>query len=229
MPIGRRLSPQDRVKFRANIPGLADAKRAAVYDVVGFAAAATVLGPARFFTVPLGGAGVFNGAAVNKTLLQTNLRMQGQLPAQQELETWDIRVEADLNLFSSITTPTILNNAMIAKRALLFGSFLTIQIDGKNQLELSPVALLSAGYGPTASGWGGINLVAAADTGGGGLFMTNGSPNRSALWNLNPLPIVIQAGHTFEVIIETPVAVVLPAGTALNWWVHLDGVLHRAA
>jgi hypothetical protein len=217
------------VNYRANVPGLADAKRAALYDVVGFAAAANVLGPARFFTVPLGGAGVFNGAAVAKSLLQTNLRTAGQLPAQQELEVWDIRVQPDINLINSDTTSTILSNAMIAVRALLMGSFLTLQIDGKTQLEISPVAILSAGYGAVASGYGSANITAAAAAGGGALFLTNGSPNRSGLWNLSPIPIVIQAGHTFEVIIETPIQVTLPANTALNWWVHLDGKLHRAA
>ena len=229
MPVGKNLSPVDRVRFRANVPGLADRKRAAVYDVVGFAAAATVLGDANFFTVPLGGAGVFNGAAIAKTLLQTNLRTQGQLPAQQELEVWDIRVQADINLFNSDTTTTILSNALIAVRGILMGSFMAIQIDGKTQLELSPIAILSAGYGPFASGYGGANVTAAAAAGAGALFLTNGTPNRSALWNLNPIPIVIQAGHTFSVVITTPIGVVLPANTALNLWVHLDGVLHRAA
>jgi len=229
MPIGKVLNQAERVRFGSTIPGYKDAKRAALYDVVGFTAAQAILGDANFFTVGVGGAGVFNGAAVAKTLLQTNNKVQGALPVGHELQAWDIRVQADLNLFSSITTPTILNNAMIAVRNYLMGSFMVIKIDGKDQLEISPIALLSAGYGLSASGWGGINLVAAADTGGGGLYLGNGSPNRSALWNLNPLPIVIRSGLPFSVVITTPITVTLPANTSMNVWVHLDGVLHRFA
>jgi hypothetical protein len=229
MPIGRRLSVPERAQYRTSIPGLGEAKRAAIYDVFGWAAAATVLGDQNFFAVPLGGPVVFNGAAIAKTLLQTNLKTQGQLPAGQELEVWDIRVQADINLFNSDTTTTILSNALIAVRALLMGSFMVISIDGKDQLQISPVALLSAGYGPAASGYGGANVTAAGAAGAGALFLTNGSPNRSALWNLNPIPIVISPGLTFSVTITTPIGVVLPANTALNWWVHLDGVLHKKA
>jgi hypothetical protein len=223
------LNQAERVRFGSAIPGLKDAKRWALYDCVGYAAAATILGDSNFFTVPVGGAGVFNGAAVAKTLLQTNVKTQGQLAAGHEMAVWDIRVQADLNLFNSDTTTTILSNAMIAVRNLLMGSFMEIKIDGKDQLQISPIALLSAGYGPTASGYGGANVTAAGAAGAGALYLTNGTPNRSALWNLNPIPIVIRAGLTFSVVITTPIAVVLPANTAVNIWVHLDGVLHRTA
>ena len=229
MPVGRVLSGRERVAYRATMPGVSNANRAALYDCQGYTAALAILGDTNLFQAPLGAAGVFNGAAIVKTLLQTNLRTPGQLPAGQELSCWDIRVQADVNLYNSETTATILTNAVRAVHDYLMGSFMVVQMDGKVILEISPLAILSAGYGPQASGYGSANITAGAAAGGGALLLTNGSPNRSGLWNLSPIPLMFTAGHVFQVTITTPITVTLPANTSMNVWVHLDGVLNRAA
>lgn len=224
MAVERALNPEEIQSFSSEIPGVQELRRWALYDRIVSVAAATLLGAYNFFTVPIG------GGAVPKTLLDTNLRQAGQLPARQGFEIWDIRVLPQIALLiDSITTMTILNNCAIAAYTLLYGGFFTLSQAQKTDLEISPIALLGAGYGAASTGGYGATVTPAAASGGGYIMATNGTPSSLALWGLAPLPIVILPQRSFSVSITYPVAIVLPAGVGLNQWVHLDGVLHRSA
>lgn len=224
MPISRRIPPDELAEYSSEIAGLNEARRWALYDTVSFAAAASVSGTVKFFSTPLG------QGTTPKTLLQTNLRQAGQLPARQAMEVWDIRVQCHLGgIFGSITTLTILNNFYKAIDQLLYGAFVEVKQAQKTDLEISPLAILSAGYGVTGIQWGGSNITAGADAGGGAVLFNNGHPSRAALWNMAPLPIIILPQRTFEFNVTWPTAVALPAGVTLDVIVHLDGLLHRGA
>lgn len=223
MPISNMI-PSDRLKnYSSELPGLDEQKRWALYDRQVFAAAATVGGDVNLFTVPIG-----QGAPA-KTLLDTNMRQAGQLPARQAMIVYDIRVHPQLTVISDDVSAVAANNIADAFHALIFGASLTFRNTQKTDLEIAPLAILAAGYGPAGVTWGSANITAGAAAGAGALLLSNGAPSKAALWDLDPLPIVILPQRSFGVTLNFPANVVLPAGVGLNLWVHLDGVLLRSA
>jgi hypothetical protein len=224
MPVGRSIQPNELAQFASEIQGVEEKRRWALYDSIIFAAAAVVTGDANLFQLPIG-----QGAPA-KTLLDTNMHAAGTLPARQGFEIWDVRVQVELRLLhSSITSVTILNNNFERFHDLIYGASLTLRQAQKTDLELAPLAFLPAGYGATGVVYGTTNLVAAADTGGGASLFSNGHPSKAALWDLDPLPIILLPQRQFVVVINFPAAITLPAGVGMRLWVHLDGILHRAA
>ncbi len=224
MPIGKVLTTQEFASFSSEVAGLEEMRRWALYDRLVVAAAGTVTGDQNLFTVPIG------GGATPKTLLDTNMRQAGQLPARQGMEVWDIRVHPQPTLLiDSVTTITILNAIQFAFYSLVYGGSFVFRQAQKVDLEIAPLAMLPAGYGISSASIFGTNITAAAAAGGGSVVLNNGHPSRAALWDLDPLPIVILPQRSFSVVMNFPTAVVLPAGTGLNLWCHLDGVLHRSA
>ena len=222
-PVGRTIQPGELAAFSSEIPGVEEKRRWALYDNATFAAAATVTGDVNMFTTPIG------QGATPKTLRDTNMRQAGQLPARQGMEVWDIRVQPELTLVNADTSVVVLNSFYTAFNALLYGASFTFRQAQKVDLEISPLAILSAGYGATVAAWGGADVTAAATAGAGAAILNNGHPSRMALWDLDPLPIVILPQRSFQITINFPTAVVLPAGVGLVLWVHLDGILHRSA
>lgn len=223
MPVGKQIKPQELAGFSSEIPGLSEKRRWALYDRVIFAAAATVTGAQNLFAVSLG------GGTPAKTLLDTNLRQSGQLPARQVLEVWDIRVQPQLTVVSDDASVPALNNLYDTFNALIYGAHLEFRQAQKVDLEISPIAILAAGYGAIGVAYGSTNFVAAAGAGGGATILSNGHPSRASLWNVGPLPIILLPQRSFQVVITFPTAIVLPAGVGLNLWCHLDGILHRSA
>lgn len=223
MPVGKVIKPQELAGFSSEIPGLEEKRRWALYDRIVFAAAATVTGDQSLFTVPVG------GGAPAKTLLDTNLRQAGQLPARQALEIWDIRVHPQLTVASDDASIVAFNNLVDTFNSLLYGGFLVFRQAQKVDLELSPLTMLPAGYGASGPIYGDSSLVAAAGAGSGAAILNNGHPSRAGLWDLRPFPIILLPQRSFQVTITFPTAIVLPAGVGLNLWCHLDGILHRSA
>ena len=224
MPVGRSIQPNELAQFSSEIQGVEEKRRWALYDSITFAAAAVITGDQTLFALPIG-----QGVPA-KTLLDTNVHAASTLPARQGLEIWDIRVQIELRLLhSSITTVTILNNNFERFHDLIYGGSLQVRQAQKTDLEIAPLAFLPAGYGPTGVGFGSTNLVAAADTGGGAFLFSNGHPSKAALWDLDPLPIVVLPQRNFSIVVNFPAAITLPAGVGMRLWVHLDGILHRAA
>lgn len=223
MPVKKIIRPQELAGFSSEIPGLEEKRRWALYDRIVFAAAATVSGDQTLFSTPVG------GGTPAKTLLDTNLRQQAQLPARQALEVWDIRIQPQLTVVSDDASVVALNNLWDAFNALIYGGFLVFRQAQKVDLEIAPLALLAAGYGGTGVDYGSTNFVAAAGAGGGAALFSNGHPSRAALWDLAPWPIIVLPQRSFSVTITFPTAIVLPAAVGLNLWCHLDGILHRSA
>lgn len=223
MPISRRIPPEELAQYSSEIAGLNEARRWALYDRLTWAAAAVVSGTYKFFSVPLG------QGAVPKTLLDTNLRQASMLPARQALEVWDIGLHVKMTVVSDDDKVSELNDLWENYNAIIHGAFLELKNAQKVEVELAPIAKLPPGIGADGFAWGGTNITAAADTGGGAAMFTNGSPNRAALWNLAPLPIVLLPQRTFEVDLTFPAAITLPTGVGMYIWCYLDGVLHRSA
>lgn len=224
MPVGRSIAPNELAQFASEIQGVEEKRRWALYDSLIFAAAAAVSGDQTLFQLPIG-----QGTPA-KTLLDTNMRAAGTLPARQGFEIWDVRIQVEMRLLhSSETTITILNNNMERFHDLLYGASLTIRQAQKVDLELAPLAFLPAGYGPTGFGYGTTNITAGAAAGGGAVLLSNGHQSKASLWDLDPLPIILLPQRQFSILINFPTAITLPAATGMRLWVHLDGILHRAA
>lgn len=223
MPVGKSIKPRELAGYSSEIPGLGEKRRWALYDRIVFAAAATVTGDQRFFSVQLG------GGTPAKTLLDTNLRQAGQLPARQALEIWDIRIHPQLTVVTDDASIVAFHNLVDTFNALIYGAFFLFEQAQKTDLEIAPIAILAAGYGASGPVAESSSLVAAAGAGSGAAVLNNGHPSRAALWNLAPMPIVILPQRSFQVTVSFPTAVVLPAGVGMNLWCHLDGILHRSA
>lgn len=223
MPVKKIIRPQELAGFSSEIPGLEEKRRWALYDRIVFAAAATVTGDQTLFSTPIG------GGTPAKTLLDTNLRQQAQLPARQALEVWDIRVQPQLTVVSDDASIAAFNNLVDTFNALIYGGSFVFRQAQKVDLEIAPLALLAAGYGAFGPMSQSSSLVAAAGAGSGSTILSNGHPSRASLWDLAPFPIIVLPQRSFSVTLNFPTAIVLPAGVGLNLWVHLDGILHRSA
>lgn len=220
-PISRLIPPEQLASYSSEIQGLDEQRRWSFYDRQVYAAAATVSGDVTLFSTPIG------QGSTAKTLLDTNMRQAGQLPARQAFIAYDIRVQPQLTVISEDATIAAANNIPDAFWSLIYGGSFTFRQAQKVDLELAPLAMLPAGYGAAGPIYGGG--MASASTSGGAFLGSNGSPNRTALWDLDPLPIVILPQRSFSVVLNFPTAIVLPTGVGLNLWVHLDGVLLRSA
>lgn len=224
MGVGRSIQSGELAAFSSEIPGVEEKRRWALYDVQNFAAAAVVAGDYNLFSVPIG------QGAVAKTLRDTNMRQSGQLPARQGMEVWGINVQIQPTLLiTTLATLTVFNAMIQAYQDLCYGASLVLRQAQKTDLEIAPLAFLGAGYGPTMAGYGTGDITAGAAAGAGAAMLSNGLPSRTAVWDFDPLPIVILPQRSFGITLNFPTAITLPAGVGLNIWVHLDGVLHRSA
>lgn len=223
MPVGRTIQPNELSAFSSEIPGLEEKRRWALYDRIVYAAAATLSGDQSLFSTPIG------QGTTAKTLLDTNLRQSGVLPARQGLEIWDIRIQPQLTVVASDVSAVSVDALATAFNSIIYGGSFVFRQSQKVDLELAPLAILCAGYGASGVTWGSANITAAATAGAGSMIFSNGIQGKSSLWDLDPLPIIILPQRSFSVTINFPTAITLPTGVGLNLWCHLDGILHRSA
>ncbi len=151
-----------------------------------------------------------------KTLAQTNMTAQGQLPFPQRLELHSIVV-----VFVG-TTYTDVENIMTNV------SF-TLTVNTKPYLQVPPL-FLPAGCGPMINA---VSQVGTAPTGAQVAYsVTNGVPDPRAVFALS-CPFVIESGESFNVTLnpETPFNLQAnttnPPGLGTTMYVKLDGVLYR--
>lgn len=198
-------------------PGVTyDPLRQPLYDRVVSAdpiAAGTVM---QFFQTPIGQAG--------KTLLDTNLRLAGQIPAGHVFECWSPRAviaPADITQVGILAA----QNAASDVHRVIHGGFVDFGVVSSRKLQC-PLFFLPAGAG--VSGFAAMASIGGAGANTGNvLAATNGEPNNTAPMTLAPFPIVIPPTQTFTFEVTFPVAVDLVA--AINIWIVLDGILHRPA
>lgn len=220
MPINKLVLPEQLAAYSSELPGLDEQRRWSLYDSVLFAAGAAILGDVNLFTLPIG------QGAVAKTLRETNMRQAGQLAARQAMLIYDIGIQIEPVTVTEAALIATSNATTQFVHDALYGASFTFRNTQKTDLEIAPLAKLPAGYGVTASlSYSGIV------TGGGYYEQNNGHPSRAALWDLDPLPIVILPQRSFGVTLNFPVAVTVPAALTggARIWCHLDGVLFRSA
>lgn len=217
--VGRALNAADIQQFSSEIGGVEERKRWCLYDHLTAGAAGTdVLGDYNFFQVPVGQGG--------KTLSDTNMRLAGTLPARYGMEVWDIRVQIGVKPSAQATVAALKALVDLYYELTTQGS-LVFRQGQKTELEIAPVGILAAGWG-VFPGALAIQSAAAADA--GGFFVgDNGHPSKAALWDMDPLPIIILPQRAFQVVINYPANIATAAADVVHWWVHLDGILHRAA
>lgn len=189
------------------IVGINDVLNQPVYDSVTFAQAAA-MAKTTLFQNPIGNA---------RTLAQTNMALQGQLPAPQRLVVRVIKV-----IVSNNTVPVDLVN--IAENVSL-----TFTVGKKPWFE-GPLILLAAGCGAQVVA---ASQVGTAPAGSAPVFSTSlGSVDSRAAFTLSQ-PIVIEAGETFaatlnpEAAFNFAAAGANPAGVGATIRVVLDGELYR--
>jgi hypothetical protein len=198
-------------------PGVTyDPLRQPLYDRVVTAdpiAAGTVL---QFFQTPIGQAG--------KTLLDTNMRLAGQIPAGHVFECWSPRVVVAPITITDIGLLAVINNASDVYR-IIHGGFIDFAIVSSRKLQV-PIFFLPAGAG--VSGFAALTSIGGAGSNTGNvLAATNGEPNNTAPMTLAPFPVVIPPTQTFTFEMTFPVAIDLFGVVSI--WVVLDGILHRPA
>lgn len=200
-----------------------DPLRQPLYDVVREATSPIAAGTTRqFFAVPLGqGTGVNNAA---KTLVDTNLRQAGQVPADHVFEVWSPRVVIAFLDNASAGLPALNQQAEVMSD-IIYGASLTFKLVSQPKLEV-PVFML-----PAAAGVAGfLQGFQAAAANFNQSFVTHGEPHQGAAFRLDPFPLVIPPLQSFSVEITYQRAVTLVAPAAeFHIWVVLDGILHRPA
>jgi len=174
-PVGRTIQPGELSAFSSEIPGVEEKRRWALYDRIVYAAAATLSGDQALFSTPIG------QGTTAKTLLDTNMRQSGQLPARQGFECWDIRVQPQLTVVGSDVSAVSVDALATAFNSLIYGGSFTFRQSQKVDLELAPLAILCAGYGAAGVTWGSANITAAATAGAGSMIFSNGLQAKSAL------------------------------------------------
>ncbi len=199
-------------------PGVTyDPLRQPMYDRV--IQASPALGTIQFFQLPVG-----QGSPA-KTLLDTNMRLQGQIPASHVFEVWSPRVVI-MPLKATTAAAIAATNSIEDCYDLMIGGFLEFKLVGRPKLQC-PLFYLPAGAGLSGLASISTNLVAAAGAGGSILGATNGDPSQLAPQRLDPFPVVIPPLQTFSFEVTFPSSIVLSAN--VNLWMVLDGILHQPA
>lgn len=172
------------------VPGVKNLKHGFLYDRVSITSTATEV---KAFQTPLGQS--------NKTHLDTNMKIAGQLEAHQTFWVWLMRFIPAMN---AVIADTIL---------ILNGSYLEFQI-GDAFPMIAPAMLFPGGAGI-------VGLSQAGDT-GTGAFAYNGTTSKEGLFKF-ARPFKIDPNQTFSVTIKIPTALSgLSAST--NVWVVLEGL-----
>lgn len=202
-----------------------DPLRQPLYDAVRFSAQIAAGTNTAFFSTPIGqGTGIAAGA---KTLLDTNMRLAGQLPTDHVFECWSPRAVVAFDNVMSAQLPLVAQRAEVLND-LLYRTRLSISIVTQRKLDC-PVFFLPAGAGAVWSGQGFQAAAANFTT----EIVTNGTPVQTAALRLDPFPIVIPPQQTFSVEMVNDTAVpeaALAAGVGgFTVWIVLDGILHRPA
>ena len=223
----RELGNQELQRYSVGLPGIDEVRRAVLYDSVHRAAAATWAGNVQFFVNPIGSLAGLAGVA--KTLLDTNMVSAGQIPSRNAFEIWDIRVGVTMALAGVIDVATVPIAMQQYLNDMAYGAAFQLFIDGRPVQEIAPLALLAPGYGISTHGFAQNTPVLAGAAGGGAMSGQIGSPNGTSLWGLAPYPQVIKPNQNFAVQLFFPAAVTIPAVTSSRVYVHLDGVLRKAA
>ena len=196
-------------------------------DLIILQAATPVLGDFSFFQTPMG-----SGA---KTRFNTNFHGQGMLPSNNFFEIQEIGFAVYVDLYSSITTDTILNNAWIFIFETIKQGVFSLNTGGsKVEVDNVPLGKLGQGYGITGVSCGGTNITAAGAAGGGVFSLNNGVPAEAGMYDMGGQPIVLTPLRSFAPIVSWPVAVpagslAIPAGTNLRCYLFFEGYLHRPA
>ena len=200
-----------------------DPLRQPIYDVVREATSPIAAGTTRqFFATPIGqGLGVNNAV---KTLVDTNLRQAGQLPADPVFECWSPRIVVAFLDNASAAVPALNQQAEVLSD-ILYGASLSIRLVSQPKLEV-PAFMLPGGVGIT----GFLQGFQAAAANFNQSFVTNGEPTQTACFRLDPFPIILPPQQTFtvELTYQRAVTMVAPAAE-FHVWVVLDGILHRPA
>lgn len=237
------MNPQDfpsLEQFAAHIAavqGKIEIIRQPLYDRMLYPTAG--LQQIQFFTLPIG-----NGfsseplaAAGAKTLADTNMTQNGQLPAPQAFWLEDIQVyveagdTATANLFSDIAPLQVLavaaaaagNAGIIDKYAILGSGYLTLTIGQKPYFTDGPMYTFPPKHRMRLDG-----AIGNADT------TTHNSVLMAALYaDGEPRRIVpglgLATGFNFGVTVNYPVLVATPSGFNARMKVALGGWLFRAA
>lgn len=201
--------PQFHPRFtNPTLAGVEDVVNQPIYDSMTAAAGAAFPNVTTFFT---------SGQTNGKTLAQTNMTLNAQLPAPQRLFVQAYRLyvrndaaPADLIAFQ--------NNCSIT---------LTI---GKKPYFEGPAFLLSAGAGAVISAAAqlGTAPAGAAPT----IATSNGFPDQRSIFSLTQ-PFMLEQGEAFQATLRAEnsfnlsAAATNPPGTGLTIYVILDGELYR--
>lgn len=178
------------------------------YDEINVAVNTSTTTEMDFFTVPQGQ----TQFAVVKTKQQTNMQQVMQLPAPQHMNVTSLRLIFASNMLKT-DIDSVLNNF-----------YLEFWIGQKIYAE-----------GPIHCFPGGAGLAGVSQQSGQQTF-TNGLPNPIAIVDFrmgdNPIGHHILQGQNFQVKIlgtafTTVNSTATPAGTGLNWWCILEGILSR--
>ncbi len=197
---GRKGNPID--------PNKADILPWYLYDKITVAVATAVGTSQVFFSVPIGG----TQNAVVKTKQQTNMEQVSQLPAPQHFNATALEIFFATNMLKT-DIDSVLNNY-----------YLEFWIGQKIYAE-----------GPLFKFPGGAGLAGVSQQSGQQTF-SNGVPNPMAVVDFrmgeNPIGHHILQGQNFTVkILGTTFTTVAgdaePAGTGLNFWCILEGILSR--
>ncbi len=202
-------APQMHPRFtNPTIAGVEDVVNQPLYDTVTAAQGAAFPLSSIFFT---------SGLSTGKTKNQTNMKLNGVLPAPQRmfLQAYRLYVGNDAAPADLI--------------AFLRNTFLVFSIGSKPYFE-GPSWMLSAGAGAliSASSQLGVAPTGAAPT----LATSNGTPDQRSIFSLSQ-PFMLEQGEAFQVELNTGSAFNLnaattnPPGTGLTITCVLDGELYR--
>jgi hypothetical protein len=224
----RMLASNELARYGVGVPGLATARKGAIYDCVRVAGAATFgPGDVNFFTVPLGG---LLAAGVPKTLRETNLRQAAQLPAQTSLVISEIQVMVALGTIAFPDVVTSPLAVMTFLNSFIHGASLVLNVGQRPVLELGPLAKIGAAGGLSTFGFASDTPVLAGAAGGGAISGSNGSPDGTSGYSLEPYYVRIAPNQTFGVTLNFPVAVAVAAAlVTADCWVHLEGAIFSEA
>lgn len=185
---------------------------------------AIAAGSTFFFATPLGQGTGFAGAGA-KTILDTNLVLAGQLPANHVFEIWSIH--AVIRPRQPAPNAALPATATVAGdlEAIMYGSFFQFNLLTTPRLQI-PTYWLPAGAG--ISGFAALASIGGAGSNTGSVIhATNGDPSPLSSHRLDPWPIVIPPLQGFSVFLFFPAAVT-PINTT-DVWLVFDGILHRPA
>lgn len=177
-----------------------------LYDSVIFTASVNVANPLVFFTVPLGQS--------SKTLLDTNMKSGGALPAPQVFEVMGISI----GCFPQETGTTAVDVDDL--REVLHKAYFQFFIDSKEMFTMAPLAKLPAGGGIHASAYGtGAATLTVGDVG-------NGEANAHNIYTLSETFVIdVQQSFRAEVHFDSTYQT---SNADLKMYVYLEGILTRS-